>query len=336
MKRSRDLSVPGCALLATLALAACNGGSSNTPVASLSPNVSSGGPLSEVARDVLRLRSSANRVSPHGAVQRLASGPNVYVADSGNNAIYEILYAGGFTQVLTLGSGFKSPTGVAVDPNGDVFVADEGNNAVKVMLAVSGGIPKNPVIKTLTTSITTPYNVALDSSNDVFVTNNGGSVVYEIVAPGYRTINQLGSFLYPTSDAVDSANNVYVGTAASTSQVFEMLAPNYTTINALAGGYGSFLNPYGLAVDHPGNVYIGDYNNSAVQAMPPSCFHRYCVKTLTSEFYRPLGVAVDNSGNVYGGDAASGEVFEILRAGGYKTIYALGSGFSIPWGIAVH
>jgi hypothetical protein len=49
-----------------------------------------------------------------------------------------------------------------------------------------------------------------------------------------------------------------------------------------------------------------------------------------------VGVAVDAAGNVYGGDAASGEVFEILRAGGYKKIVALGSGFKIPWGIAVH
>lgn len=263
--------------------------------------------------------------------------PNVYVADAGNNAVYEILFAGGFTQILTLGSGFNGPSGVAVDKRGDVFVADNKNNAVKEMVAVDGGIPKNPVIKTLTTKITTPYNVALDQYRNVFVTNNVGSVVYELLASShYKTINQLGSFTFPTSVAVDSFANVYVGTAASTSEVFEMLAPSYTTVNVLGGGFGEFLNPYGLAVDLQGNVLVGDATNSAVKMMPPNCFSTSCVTTLTTQFLAPVGVAVDKNGNVYGGDTATGEVFQIVKAGGYQTIIALGSGFSNPWGIAVH
>jgi NHL repeat len=262
--------------------------------------------------------------------------PNVFVADEGNNAVKEILSAGHYRRVLTLGSGFNAPNGVAVDAKGDVFVADTGNNAVKEMLAVGGAVRWNPIIKTLTSAITTPYNVALDRYNNLFVTNNGASVVYELLAPGYTTINTLGSFLFPTSVAVDRSDNVYVGTAASTSEVFEMLAPGYTTVNTLGGGYGEFLNPYGLAADASGNVFVGDFNNSAIKMMPPNCFSTSCVTTLTSQFYRPTGVAVDWSDNVYGCDYASGEVFVILKAGGYKTIKALGSGFVHPWQIAIH
>src|SRR5580658_936439 len=43
--------------------------------------------------------------------------------------------------VVTLGSGFSGPSGVAVDAYGNVFVADHGNNAVKEILAVNGSIP---------------------------------------------------------------------------------------------------------------------------------------------------------------------------------------------------
>jgi streptogramin lyase len=305
---------------AVAVLAGCSGGGS-TP-SSFSPSVGSGG--------------ASLVVTPDSTVRRAVKrGPNVFVADAGKSAVYEILSAGGYTQVIKLGSGFSKPLGVAVDAKGDVYVADTGNNAVKEMLAVKGGIPKKPVIKTLTTAIPNPYNVALDYSNNAFVTNNTGTSVYELLAPKYNKINQLGSFTFPTSVAVDSDANVYVGTAAGTSEVYEMLAPAYQTVYTL-GGYYEFLNPYGLAVDRHGNVYIGDYNNSAVQMMPPNCFSSSCIATLTTKFYRPVGVAVDRSGNVYGGDAATGEVFEILRAGGYKTINALGSGFKIPWGIAVH
>jgi DNA-binding beta-propeller fold protein YncE len=56
---------------------------------------------------------------------------NVFVADFGNNAVKEILAAGGYTTVNTLANGFNMPTGVAVDGSGNVFVADLGNNAVR-------------------------------------------------------------------------------------------------------------------------------------------------------------------------------------------------------------
>ena len=51
--------------------------------------------------------------------------------------------AGGYTTVNTLGSGFNSPIGVAVDGSGNVFVADTGNNAVKEIVA-AGGTTSNP------------------------------------------------------------------------------------------------------------------------------------------------------------------------------------------------
>ena len=44
------------------------------------------------------------------------------------------------TVQTTLGSGFNSPDGVAVDAAGDVFVADTGNNAVKEIPAGGGAI----------------------------------------------------------------------------------------------------------------------------------------------------------------------------------------------------
>ena len=50
---------------------------------------------------------------------------------TGNNAVKEILAAGGYTTVNTLAADSCMPSGVAVDASGNVFVADYGNNAVK-------------------------------------------------------------------------------------------------------------------------------------------------------------------------------------------------------------
>ena len=59
---------------------------------------------------------------------------NVFVADTGHNAVKEIVAAGGYITVntLTVPNGyFSAPIGVAVDGSGNVFVGDSNNNAVK-------------------------------------------------------------------------------------------------------------------------------------------------------------------------------------------------------------
>ncbi len=57
---------------------------------------------------------------------------NLFVADFGKDAVYEMLAAGGYTTVNTLGGGFAfgGPAGVAVDGAGNLFVADFYNKAL--------------------------------------------------------------------------------------------------------------------------------------------------------------------------------------------------------------
>src|SRR5580698_4663365 len=71
---------------------------------------------------------------------------NVFVADTENNAVKEIVAVSGSIPasnptINVLGSGFNAPAGVAVDGNGNVFVADTSNNLMKEIVAVNGSIP---------------------------------------------------------------------------------------------------------------------------------------------------------------------------------------------------
>src|SRR5271157_4079112 len=136
---------------------------------------------------------------------------NVYVADAGNNAVKEILAAGGYTRVNTLGSGFSKPNGVAVDGSGNVYVADAGNNAVKEILAAGG----YATINTLGSGFNDPSGIAVDGSGNVYVADAGNNAVKEILAAGgYATINTLGSgFNDPSGVAVDGHGNLFVADA---------------------------------------------------------------------------------------------------------------------------
>lgn len=61
------------------------------------------------------------------------SGGNMYIADSGNNAIRKVSTAGTISTAVGgtfFGLGLFSPSGVAVDPSGNLFISDTGNQRV--------------------------------------------------------------------------------------------------------------------------------------------------------------------------------------------------------------
>jgi sugar lactone lactonase YvrE len=292
--------------------------------------------------------------SPHSVQVNVTIGLcGVYVADTGNNVVKEMLAVGGSIPasptINTLGSGFFLPEGVAVDAAGNVYVADTSNSAVKEMLAVGGSIPASPIIKTLGSGFQAPYGVAVDGAGDVYVADTGNNAVKEMLAvggsiPSSPTINTLGSgFSEPEGVAVDGAGNVYVADAGQ-SGVREMLAvggsiPASPTINMLGSGF-SF--PSGVAVDGAGNVYVADAGDNAVKemlAVGGSIPALPTINTLGSGFNRPSGVAVDGAGNVYVADTFNSAVKEMLAVGGSippsPTINALGSGFAFPHGVAI-
>jgi sugar lactone lactonase YvrE len=207
-----------------------------------------------------------------GAVKTLGSGfsspygvavdgsGNLFVADPANNAVKEILAAGGYTTVNTLGSGFSSPNGVAVDGSGNVFVGDSGNNAVKEILAAGG----YTTVNTLGSGFSSPNGVAVDGSANVFVADQGNNAMKEILAAsGYTTVNTLGSgFSSPNGVAVDGSANVFVGDSGNNAVKEILAAGGYTTVNTLGSGFSS---PDGVAVDGSGNVFVADTGNQAAK-----------------------------------------------------------------------
>ena len=156
---------------------------------------------------------------------------------------------------LLLGSGFYSPTGVAVDGSGNVYVADTSNNAVKEILAVNGSIPATPTIKTLASGLYLPEGVAVDGSGNVFFADSYNNAVIEILAvngsiPATPTITTLASgFNQPTGVAVDGSGNVYVADSLNNA-VKEILAVNGSipatpAIETLGGGFKATLRRCG-------------------------------------------------------------------------------------------
>ena len=215
---------------------------------------------------------------------------DVFVADSDNSAVKEVLPNGTIT---TIGSGFAAPRGVAVDGAGDVFVADSNNNAVKEVLP-------NGTIKTIGSGFNQPRSVAVDAAGDVFVADTGNSAVKEVLPNG--TIKTIGSgFSGPFSVAVDAAGDVFV--ADNGNGAIKEVLPN-GTISTIGSG---FLVPFGVAVDAAGDVFVADSEHNAVKEVLPNG----TITTIGPVFLNPRGVAVDGAGDVFVIDGSTNVVVKL-------------------------
>jgi sugar lactone lactonase YvrE len=255
---------------------------------------------------------------PYGVA--VDSSGNVYVADWGDNAVYEMpAGCASFRCVTALGGGFSAPWGVAVDAFGDVYVADTLNNEVKVM---PPGCSSSSCVNTVGGGFSSPSGVALDGGGNIYVTDSSNHAV-KVMPPGCSSSGCVaalgGGFSFVTGVAVDSSDNVYVvdsGNGAVKEMPHACLSSSCVT--TLGGGFSL---PEGVAVDGSGNVYVADTYNNAVKEMPAGCSSSSCVTDLAGYFYHPFGVAVDGSGNVYVANSNNDSVNEIMtRAVNFFTV----------------
>jgi sugar lactone lactonase YvrE len=243
---------------------------------------------------------SAGLNAPKGVA--VDSTGNVYIADTGNNAIKEWVAASN-SLIVPVATGLNAPQGVAVDGVGSVYIADTGNNALKKWT------PANNAVTTLVASgLSVPTGVAVDGMGNVFIANNAyGSAVNEwTVANG--SLTTLVSVSYPSGVAVDVAGNVYVvANYYGLGQVTELRPDSSVTVLVT-----SWCSPFGVAVDGAGNVYIGESGYNAIGVWNAVANDTNAL--VSSGLSGPCGVAVDGAGNVYFADTGNNAIKELPHA----------------------
>jgi sugar lactone lactonase YvrE len=217
---------------------------------------------------------------------------NVYIADTGNQAIKE--WSAGAQQVSTLvSSGLDFPAGVAVDSQGNVYVADEKNKAIETW-AVSTGT----VTSLVSTGIGSPVGVAVDRQGNVYFSDAGYKTIDEWDAATQQVIKLDTGLSLPTGVAVDAEGNVYFADQKNNA-INEWSAATKQVIPLVSG-----LNaPFGVAVDGEGNVYFADTGNKAIKEWSPATGQVTVVAS--TGLKSPYGVAVDGQGNIYVADLGS-------------------------------
>jgi sugar lactone lactonase YvrE len=202
---------------------------------------------------------------------------NFFIAETVNNRIRKVDTNGIITTFAgKVGTGFSgdggfatnatlnSPSGVALDANGNLLIADTGNNRIRKVDA-SGIITtaagkgsfgySGDGGKATNASVSSPSGVAVDNSNYLLIADSGNNRVRQVDAGGIIT-NLAGN-----------GSSTYSGDGGAATN---------------AGLY-----PFGVAVDSSENLCIADYINNRIRKV---ALNRFPALTLAN-------VTTNNTGN---------------------------------------
>jgi sugar lactone lactonase YvrE len=229
---------------------------------------------------------------------------NVWVVDSEDNRVEEFNEKGTFVKgfgwgvnngkaefqtcttckVGLSGTGngeFNLPTGISIDPKGNIWVADTGNNRVQEFSETATFTKTLGTAGTGAGQMMNPEGVAANAKGEIWVSDTHNLRV--------ELFNSSGTFLKN------------VGTQGS--------------------GIGQIGEPEGLAIDASGNVWIADFGNDRVEEFNEKAeFVRQFGNTGTSagQFNGPDSVAVDSVGNVWVGDSGNDRLEQFNSTGEFR------------------
>ncbi|MDX1980736.1 MAG: SMP-30/gluconolactonase/LRE family protein, partial [Bryobacteraceae bacterium] len=205
------------------------------------------------------------------------------------------------------------PTGVAVDPDGNVYISDVIENRIRrvspsgVITTFAGnGILGQTTGEGRSAELGRPRGLAMDSNRNLYVAVTWGAYVRRITPTGQITtfagISGPGGFAGDSGPAASARLNI----------------------------------PIGVTVDREGNVYIADSGNNRIRRVTPAGVINTIAGTgvrgfagdggpaVAAQLAGPQGVAVDTLGNLYVADTANHRIRRIDRSGTISTVAGTG------------
>jgi sugar lactone lactonase YvrE len=251
---------------------------------------------------------------------------NLFVADSNNHAIREIVLATGAVTTLAGSSGtsgwsdgvgisasFDFPVGVVVSSDREtLFVADAANDTIRRIALATGAVTTlagSPEIAGgsdgigADASFNFPYTLVDDGKGDLFVADSSNNTIRKVVVATREVTTLAGS---PTGD-FGSADGI--------------------------GASALFNAPRGMAGDGLGNLFVTDSGRTIrkivlaaekVSTLAGSPYESGSADGTgaTARFSSPIGIASDGSGDLFVADGDNGTIRKVVIATGEVTTFA--------------
>lgn len=294
---------------------------------------------------------------------------NLYVADASNHTVRKISPDGvvttlagkagvfGFLDGHGSDARFQSPSGIAVDHDGNVYVTEPA------MLRVRKITPEGDVSTLVNddAGMRGPEEIAVDDYGTIYVSDVSLQVIWRVDPDGgiglfagtYKRrgyLDGVGATLpltFGESVTVDGFGNVYFFDAGRSVVQKKAVDGTLTTLAGMMGhpgyadGRGSeaqFGYPWKIAADSAGNVFVADRDNYCIRKITPDG----TVTTIAGKggvpghvdgtvgearFIQPYTLTVDSDGTIYVGDGDAPSSIRKISPDGIVTTIA---GFGAP------
>ncbi|MEO6792464.1 MAG: serine/threonine protein kinase, partial [Mycobacterium sp.] len=231
----------------------------------------------------------------------------------------------GESELQFTGINFRlSPSGVALDPDGDVYVASQGMYGRVVKLAAGSTAPTVLPFS----GLYQPQGVVVDANGTVYVSDFNNRVVKLAAGSTNQVVLPFSGLSYPEGLAVDSGGNLYVADRGNNRVVELAAGSNTQTVLPFSG----LNNPDGVAVDGSGTVYVTDTDNNRVLKLAAGSTNQVVLPFAGVAV--PWGITVDSGANVYVTEHDGNRVLK-LAAGATAPTTLDFTGLNTPLDVAV-
>lgn len=282
---------------------------------------------------------------------------NIYISDTGNNAIKMVNPSTGTLQTVVgtskpcfdekcndNGSALKAllwnPQGVVLDAGGNIYIADTLDNRVRCVVEITGGCGAGPKV---------PVGTIVDYAGTI-----GKSCASPTQACGDNGKANQALLNTPIGLAIDKNGYLYIADSLD-NRIRRVGAQHVITTVAGTGkvcvpakGCGdaglatsAYLNhPLGVALDANQNIYIADTNDDAIRVVSSKIINTWAGqlgapgftgdggKPNAANLDAPAGIYVGSSGNVYISDSGNQRVREVTTGEKRKVINTIVGGGS--------
>jgi sugar lactone lactonase YvrE len=261
------------------------------------------------------------------------------------HASFSLTFQGTVQTINTGGSiTLSSPSGIVVDPAGDIFIADTVSGSGRIVEVNAQGTASVLTISGLSPALGALSGIAIDGGGNLYITDPGNSRVVKVSSSGAGAVISTGSVTLnaPQGIALDQAGDLYIADSGTNRIVEVTSGGSAAALTIIVSSGASTLNsPKGLAVDTSGKLYIADSANNRVVTVASGSTTgvRYSTGELDPALSNPSGVAVDRVGNVFIDDTGHNRIVDVDTTGNgnvlLNSVFLQGTTLSGPLGVAV-
>jgi len=245
----------------------------------------------------------------------LDHGGNLYVSEQADRVE---LYSPTGTLLSSVGGQgsspgqFNQPSGIGVDPAGNLYVADVGNHRIQKFSAVGTFLAQWGSAGSGPGQFGAYISLAVDASGIVYVIDPYNMRIQRFQADGtyLGQFDGSGHFQDIKDIAFDAAGNGYVPDVGS--HCIHVLAPDGTYLRSWCAGFydpGFLENPYQVGLDASGNLYAPDFASEVKAFSSGGAFlSAWTEPNGLNGAFNPLGVAIDAHGEVFVSDWNNGVI----------------------------